>query len=281
MHYFHPNVAAEYGITEAVIINHFQYWIKINKRKGINENDGRTWTYTTIKELSEWFDYLTEKQVRTAIEKLVEKGVLVKGNYNVTKYDRTSWYAFTLESFWIRPEGDFHFPRRANREAWEGEPIPNDSTNDKTDNSFVESPPPPPKQKSSTPRAANKVRDKAPDYHWTKWVDAWFDFVRAKTGTDPMFNGAQAKALKQLRIYLVKSAGGEEEGLQAWADILGNWSSLDTWIQEQLDLTVILKKINDIINQLRNGSQTNRRLNPDGNVKSGISHDKQKAMRDY
>ena len=294
MHYFDPNVAAEHGLTEAVLINHFQFWIKTNKRKGINENDGRTWTYCTVRELGEWFDYLSEKQVRTAIDNLVASGVLMKGNFNKSQYDRTTWYAFALEDFWIRPEGDFHLPRRANRKAWQGEPIPNDSTDLKTDKETTpaadaagqaKKPTPDPKKKKTAPKKTPGPAE--PDRDWQRWVDRWFDhFKKLHDGLDPMFNPAQASALKSLRIYLCKVAtqvpgkSVDDCGYLAWCYILDNWEKLREWLQGQFDLTVVLKKINDILNSLKNATNTNRGSNS-GGVKPGTSQQRVDAVRNY
>ncbi len=291
MHYFDPNVAADHGLTEAVIINHFQFWIKTNKRKGINENDGRTWTYCTVRELADWFDYLTEKQVRTAIDNLVASGVIMKGNFNKIQYDRTTWYAFTLEDFWIRPEGDFHLPRRANRKAWGGEPIPDTPTDNKTDNEQVPAADATGgEKKPAQDPSKSKARTRKPpgaekDHDWQRWVDAWFEFFKARhDGIAPMFNGAQSSALKGLRQYLCKVATMiegktvDDAGFGAWNYILDNWDRLREWLQEQFDLTVVLKKINDILNSLKNGTKTNRGTNSSG---AGTSQQRVDAIKNY
>jgi len=96
-HSFSPTVAAKYGIIEAILIHHFQHWINYNKRLGRNKKDGRIWTYQTRKEIAAWFDYLSEDQVRRATDNLVVQGVLIKGNYNKSKFDKSIWYAFKNE----------------------------------------------------------------------------------------------------------------------------------------------------------------------------------------
>lgn len=194
MHIFDPNIAAEYGIAEAVIIQHFQFWIKTNKRNGTNENDGRTWTYHTAKALAETFPYLSEKQVWLAINKLVEKGVLMKGNYNKTQYDRTTWYAFTLESFWITPEGDFHFPKRENPTPRNGEPIPDTSTDKKTDNTFA-----PKREGIKKKKSGKREEEKPPRAHWQPFVDTWHGFYVAHVkGEAPSILGRRLTELGQL-----------------------------------------------------------------------------------
>lgn len=288
MHYFDPNVAAQHGITEAVIIQHFQFWIKTNKRKGINENEGRTWTYVTVKELSEWFDYLSEKQVRTAISNLVDAGVLMKGNFNRSQYDRTTWYAFTLEDFWIKPEGNFQMPKPANGKDWPGEPIPDNSTGIKTNKETTPAAGAPggekPRQDPPREKRPGK-KNTTPDTDWQRWVDRWFEHFRElHDGTDPMFNPAQSGALKKLRVYLCKIAAQvpgksrDDCGFAAWCYILDNWAKLREWLQGQFDLTVILKKINDILNSLKNATNQNRGTNTGG---AGTSQQRVDAVRNY
>lgn len=94
-HHFNTEIAKEYGMLEAVIINNFAFWIEKNKANDVNLYDGFYWTYNTMKALSELFIYATERQVRYAINNLIKAEILQTGNYNARKYDRTLWYAFT------------------------------------------------------------------------------------------------------------------------------------------------------------------------------------------
>jgi len=115
-HTFDINLAAKYGVYEALLIHHFQHWIQLNINKGINEHDGRTWSYQKLDDIAFHFPYMTREQVRDTLERLctgknrkserdeVEfEPVLVKGNYNKHKFDRTTWYAFkNQEIFTVR-----------------------------------------------------------------------------------------------------------------------------------------------------------------------------------
>lgn len=139
---FNVEFANRYGIDEAIMIKSFQFWIRLNKANGNNFNDGKYWTYNTNKSLTLYFSFWSEKQVRRIIESLVDKGILLKGNYNKIGYDRTIWYAFTDEDLYlsdnfhlpdngldqkgntILPNGQMDIPKRANRFAQKGEPIP-------------------------------------------------------------------------------------------------------------------------------------------------------------
>jgi uncharacterized phage protein (TIGR02220 family) len=95
---FDVDLATKYGVDEAIMIKSFQYWIRLNKANKSNFHDGHYWTYNTIKSLSSLFPFWSEKQVRTVLQNLLNRKILMKGNYNKMGFDRTIWYAFTNEN---------------------------------------------------------------------------------------------------------------------------------------------------------------------------------------
>lgn len=105
-HGFDTDHAMAYGMEEAVLIQNFQFWIGKNKANGRHEHDGRTWTYNSNKALAELFPYMTANTIRRVMESLVAKGVLVKGNFNQSSYDRTLWFAFSDESMFLDEQID-------------------------------------------------------------------------------------------------------------------------------------------------------------------------------
>ena len=97
IHSFQTEDAAKYGLLEAVMLNNFRYWIGHNQANGTHQHDGRTWTYNSVKAFGALFPYLTSNQIRRCLESLVLQGVLIRGNYNESAYDKTSWFAFSDE----------------------------------------------------------------------------------------------------------------------------------------------------------------------------------------
>jgi len=93
-HAFNPLFAQKYGLPEAILIAHFQFWIQSNINQGINFHEGRTWTFQTREEIASHYIYFTADQVRRLTDSLVEQGVLIKGNFNDLALDKTIWYAF-------------------------------------------------------------------------------------------------------------------------------------------------------------------------------------------
>ena len=110
LHSFEVEHARKYGLAEAVLIKNFKFWIEHNIDQKYNFKDGRTWTYISLRELAKNFDYLSEKQVRTAIEHLVNDGVILKGNYNKLAIDKTLWYSFAQESEFVKPYDQMETP---------------------------------------------------------------------------------------------------------------------------------------------------------------------------
>jgi hypothetical protein len=96
-HSFSVNLAMEFGVMEAIVIHHFEMWIDYNKRLKRNFINGLTWTYQTIEEIAASLPYFSTDQIFRCLKKLVDKNILVKGNFNRTQYDRTMWYAFKNE----------------------------------------------------------------------------------------------------------------------------------------------------------------------------------------
>ena len=95
VHRFHTEFAQKYGVIEAIVLEHMIFWVQENEKNN-RENvhiDGKWWTYSTTAKIAESFDYLSEKQVRRALESLEKAGGLIVKVYNQVKFDRTRWFA--------------------------------------------------------------------------------------------------------------------------------------------------------------------------------------------
>lgn len=113
--------ASEYGLHEAIIISNLQFWLAKNRANEKHMHDGRTWTYNSIRAFGDLFPYLTPKQIRSAVDSLVERGILIKGSYNENPYDRTAWFAFQDEEQFLLPREPL--PYRARSFALEGKSL--------------------------------------------------------------------------------------------------------------------------------------------------------------
>ncbi len=101
-HYsFDVDIAIEYGVSEAIIISNLQFWIEKNKANGKHLHNKRTWTYNSYEAFTKLFPFWSLSQIKRTMARLVEKGVLLKANYNKKAYDKTNWYAFKNEELFL------------------------------------------------------------------------------------------------------------------------------------------------------------------------------------
>lgn len=133
-HIFDVNVAKEYGVNEAVILESMNYWIQKNKANDKHFYEGEYWTYNSIKAFHEMFPYMTERQISYCLNKMVEKGLIKKGNFNKLQYDRTCWYTITDFGKCILQNCQMENTKLSNGFNEIVEPIPNINTDINTDN---------------------------------------------------------------------------------------------------------------------------------------------------
>lgn len=95
-HSFNIEDAKTYGVNCAVILENIRFWVAKNKANDKHNYDGKYWTYNSIPAFQELFPYLSYDQIRRALEKLVDAGVIEKGNYNENPYDKTAWYTTAI-----------------------------------------------------------------------------------------------------------------------------------------------------------------------------------------
>lgn len=88
-------VADMCGVNAAILFTEIANEVELSKKCNKNFHDGRYWTFNNMKSFSEWFSFLTERQVKTALKKLEDTGLIMAGNYNDTPFNRTKWYTLT------------------------------------------------------------------------------------------------------------------------------------------------------------------------------------------
>lgn len=90
-----PSLAKEIGLNESIVFLQIQFWIKGSN----NVRDGQRWTYQTLEKMhSDAFPFLSVPTIDRVIHSLVSKGLIVVGNYNARKSDRTRWFALNVEN---------------------------------------------------------------------------------------------------------------------------------------------------------------------------------------
>ncbi|MGB0869498.1 MAG: hypothetical protein ACPGSD_07860 [Flavobacteriales bacterium] len=101
------------------------------------------------------------------------------------------------------------------------------------------------------------LEEKEPTLH-QEMVDAWHSFYEDFIGFKPKFNGADGKALKDIREHLTNIGGNPKEALILWKGILGMWKDLEKFHQKNTDLKYINSRLNAILSEIktRNTNQT-------------------------
>lgn len=114
MHQFDIEIAKKYGVHCAVLLNNFYFWIEKNKANNKHFYDGHYWTYNSTKAMAELFPYMSERQISYCVKKLIDKGLLITGNYNEQGRDRTLWYALTDKAIAILQNCQMDFTKLSN-----------------------------------------------------------------------------------------------------------------------------------------------------------------------
>lgn len=127
-HLFDVDIAKQYGVNAAVLLENIGYWIKQNEANETNYFDGYYWTYNSRRAYREMFPYMSERQITTAFEKLISDGLIITGNYNKVAYDRTLWYALTQKGKCILHFDIMDNAKMSNGNVKNVEPIPNINT---------------------------------------------------------------------------------------------------------------------------------------------------------
>lgn len=100
-HSFNVEIAKQYGIEKAVILENFYFWIKKNQANKKNMHDGKAYTFNTASAFAELFPYIKERQIAKLLREMEsEDDLLLSGQFN--NYDRTKSYTLTdkaLEMF--------------------------------------------------------------------------------------------------------------------------------------------------------------------------------------
>ena len=99
-----PDLAVLVGGWESMFLQQIHYWVEINRESGRNYREGEYWTYNTYENWQKQFPWLSVRTIKRVIINLESKGLLITGNFNTLKIDRTKWYRIdygALESMYV------------------------------------------------------------------------------------------------------------------------------------------------------------------------------------
>jgi len=93
VHSYDVRLALKYSVTEATFLQHMAYFIHLNREKGAGIANGITWSFCSVAKLhSKYFPEYSEDTIQRALSRLEKQKVLLIGNFNKHKYDKTNWY---------------------------------------------------------------------------------------------------------------------------------------------------------------------------------------------
>lgn len=88
---YSTKIASRYGINTALIAAYLYQDMKVNGKKAHK----RLWVRCSRKTLTAIFPFMGEKAVANALKRLTLHGLLLKYEYNDSRFDRTLSFSFT------------------------------------------------------------------------------------------------------------------------------------------------------------------------------------------
>lgn len=108
MHHFNVQIAIDYSIEEAIFINNIYFWMDYNRKNERHYYDGRYWTYNSVKAFGGIFPYWSKDQIGRLLKKMLENGLLLKGNYNEKGLNQTLWYTLSDKSLSYMEDNSYY-----------------------------------------------------------------------------------------------------------------------------------------------------------------------------
>ena len=172
-HSFEVDIAVKYGVNAAILLQHIYFWCQKNRANKRNYHDGLYWTYNSRNGFREIFPYLSERQVKTAIDKLVEDGVVVTGQYNESKWDKSLWYALTDKGWSIMRSYPVDMAKMSNRLDGNVKPIPDIEPDNFPDIKAD-------KHGSFAKPTVDEIRNYVTENHYSIDLETFFDYYESR-----------------------------------------------------------------------------------------------------
>ncbi len=84
-----PALATEVGLNESIVLLQLEFLVSISD----HFIEGKRWTFQSINDLRAMFPFWCRETINRAIVSLERQELIVVGNYNRHKYDKTRWFA--------------------------------------------------------------------------------------------------------------------------------------------------------------------------------------------
>lgn len=95
---FSPALCKSFGVCAGLLIQQIHYWC-MDRAHLIG---GHFWVYNTTKEWADQLGVFDERTIKNNLKALREQGIVIVGNHNKHKYDKTLWYRLDYEALAVR-----------------------------------------------------------------------------------------------------------------------------------------------------------------------------------
>ncbi len=119
-----PTLAKKIGLNQALFIQQLHYWLADSK----HTYDGYQWVYNTYEDWHRQFPFWSTSTIRRIIGKLEREGLIVSGNYNRFKMDKTKWYRINYEYLESLMDEDAQLSNLCNKRTNTSDPTQNNLT---------------------------------------------------------------------------------------------------------------------------------------------------------
>lgn len=91
-----PSLAAALGsLDEATVLQQIHYWLS----RSTNVKDGKKWIYNTMTDWMKQFPWIKSRKTLSGyFDDLEKRGLIITGNFNKSKFDRTKWYSIDYQA---------------------------------------------------------------------------------------------------------------------------------------------------------------------------------------
>ena len=113
-----PQLATKIGLNESIVLQQIHYWNEINRKAKNNYKDGHYWTFNSYTDWEKQFPFWSTSTIHRTIKRLEKMKLVVTGNYNKLKIDRTKWYRIDYDVLQALETSPFSHIDKTNMSDW-------------------------------------------------------------------------------------------------------------------------------------------------------------------
>lgn len=93
----HCGIAKKCGVHAALLMDYIR--IETIENDCAFNAQAHSWERISEKDFIEQFPFMSSRQISYAIKKLIDNNLIITGNFNESKFDKTLWYSLTDYGF--------------------------------------------------------------------------------------------------------------------------------------------------------------------------------------